>query len=48
MRRQLLWITLAITIVHSDFARAQSWPSTSIPDPEIIPHRSERIGQEGE
>src|SRR5713226_10533655 len=29
MRRQLLWITLAITIIHSDFAGAQSLPSTS-------------------
>jgi TPR repeat protein len=31
MRRQLLWITLAITIMHSDLAGAQSLPSTSIP-----------------
>ena len=31
MRRQLLWITLAITIMRPDFARAQSLPSTSIP-----------------
>src|SRR5260370_15171328 len=29
MRKQLLWITLAITIIHSDFAGAQSLPSTS-------------------
>src|SRR5260370_20434097 len=31
MGRQLLLITLAITIGDSDFARAQSSPSTSIP-----------------
>src|SRR5260370_38364385 len=29
MRRQLIWITLAITIIHSDCAGAQSLPSTS-------------------